>query len=238
MKKAMSTMTSQQFVEITAALGIKYIELAAKLGRSHSTVSQYSTGKKAIPAEIAQQLDTLIQARAAYINQLKGNLEGTQLDVGQLIVETNAIRQAAELRPSNKYRLMRRLQLPDHRPYPPYRLGERKTPIFARALASWRDEVRLRLKALLDDADMLRMHRLELADVEVLIDHVPRTLPYDITITRTEWDVVARALRHSYNSNPIENASAYAIYQHWRAHKGTGYPYKRAPITQQQGEAA
>jgi len=233
MKKPISDMTAQEFVEIAAALGAKHIELAHKLDRSQCTISQYSTGAKRIPVEITQRLAELVDARAKYLSQLRGRTFAAR-DIGALVVETNLIRQAAETpRPDNQYRLCRRLTM-DTRLYPAYRIRQDRVLLYARALRAWRDEVERRLRTVLDDKNHIKMHRLELTDLKMLFDTVPRTLPYDILVTRTEWQVAARALRWYYSLDPGANASAYAFYQHWRKHKEAGYPYKRQIVVAQQ----
>ena len=230
MKKTMSDMSAQDLVEATAALGCNYKALAERIGRSHTSVSHYVNGKKPIPLDIAKAVGFLLEARAKEINLLARRTIVSAADIGAMIVHTNEIRQASERQRGALARralcMAHRLDPPDTRVWEPYRLGYRKVLTLARALVAWKQECESRLRTRLDDARRIRMHVLELADLKAIMASLPRTLPYEILFTHTEWEVIARSLRwfYSLNIKSHEHASAYALYQHMRRHKHVGYP--------------
>lgn len=221
MKKPLSNLTPQQFIEIMAALGTRPADLALLIGRSRPSVSQYSTGAKAITQEVADKLNALLAARAGQLNRLLGQ-QLTPADVGPMIQHTNTMNGAREA-VSTRYRLLRRLR-PDTRLYPPYRLPPTKVLLYAQALAAWRDECERRMRAIVSTDSMVRAYKLELADVRVLYESVPKSPPHELVLSYSEWEVVSRALRWYYAIDKVGHAPAYAFYQHWRKHKGCGYP--------------
>lgn len=220
-KISMSTLSAQDFIEMQAALGLKQFELARSLGVARGTASRYGTGSLRIPTSVADQLVIMLAARTKHLETLTGKVVDSVTD---MIVETNIIRQDQERAESrlhsSELTLANRLKPPDNRVFPAYRLSAAKAAVYRAALESWSIEVERRLKHVLGDANRIKMHRLEYDDLRALRESLSNHAPYEALITFTEWHTVARALRWHSKAD----SAAYAVYQHWRRHKGCGYP--------------
>lgn len=219
-KKPLSDMTAQDFVEITAALGLKYIELARALNRTSAIVSMYSTGKAPIPEEVRYQLEGMIAARRKALEAAHFKALPT---VASMVVATNEIRQATQRDAAP--RLVHRSASPEARTYPTYRMSGVRQQAYVAALAAWYERIAHVLKNTSDPREH-REYSLELADTKVLLESArgveDRGMPYVNCITRSEWHVVSRALRH--RAQTTKHPGTWALYQHWRRHKGCGYP--------------
>lgn len=240
-KIPMSRMTESDFLTILGALNMTQRELAVALSRSLSVVNAYATGRLGIPASVANQLTQLCEKRARDLESVVGRLIPAS-DTGALLVATNTINERSG-KPSRKPQKLTGKVLDQH-PYPPYRLTPRKLLVLAQALAAYREHTRKRAQSC-GDAQLLSTLKLELADVDVLIDNVRglknKGAPYDFLIVRQEWPVISRALRHLYawakHAPVCDNGSAerlrqngiyaYGFYQHWRRNRGAGWPRKR-----------
>lgn len=224
MKRRMSEMTADEFVLITGALGLKYIELAAQINRSHAMVSLYVNGKRPIPYDVATNLNQLLTKRRKYLAEVQGVAEAALTTTMDVLVATNEIRHRRD-NPSGLHNseltLYRRLETPKTNTLPLYRLTRERYAIFVGAIKLWNDEVVRRLKTILEDDSRIRMHRLELADIKAIAGAIPRNVPYDVCITEGEWDVVSRALRFAEKEG---REGARALYCHWRTHRYAGFP--------------
>lgn len=225
-KKQLSTMTAQQFVEHVGALGLSYKEVGPILGKSQPTISCYATGRHPIPLEVAEALRDHINKKAAEL-KARGEQLGAADVVSSLIMYHNEHKDRS-LPYRTEGRFMRRQPKgqPDTRVYPAYRMSRERYVLYVRALASWRDRVR-ELALEHTDAAHQRDYRLELADIKAMADCAPRQAPYDVLISRCEWDVVSRALRHLGKADPSLYLPTEALRQHWARHKGAGYPKHR-----------
>ncbi len=224
-KKPLSNMTAQRFVEITGALGGRFTIVARLLGLSPAMVSRYANGHSPIPVEVVTKLQGAIQDRIATIDVLKHSINISEDLVSQLIVVAN---ETKEERPKRLPFLMRRGNDMDTRVYPAYRLRHADLLVYAESLSCWHAEcVTRRQKA--SDARDIRALDLELADLKVLAGNLQgiksKGAPYNMYITFSEWFVVSRALRWQVTDRK------YAIYQHWRHHKGPGFPRARSSPT-------
>lgn len=231
MRKPMSDMTAQQFIEAMAALGFNQktmaVELARVLKRRRSyarpTISNYATGKAKIPAEVAQAIAHMCRERAERLRITAASAEDM---IGKLIVHTNQTK--ARFEPHRtEGRFMRRQGKPDTRTYPPYRLTPARMQTLLSALAGWQVRVRELAQQYTDEVRQ-RDYALELADIKAIVASLPKHAPYDVVIQRNEWDVISRALRHaSTGQDPTERARANALRVHWSRYKGCGFPPHR-----------
>lgn len=231
MRKPMSDMTAQQFVEAMAALGFNQktmsVELARVLKRRRNyarpTISNYATGKAKIPVEVAQAIAHMCRERAERLRIAATSAEDM---IGKLIVHTNQTQ--ARFEPHRtEGRFMRRQGEADTRTYPPYRLTAARMQTLLSALAGWQVRVRELAQQYTDEARQ-RDYALELADLKALVAALPRHAPYDVVIQRNEWDVISRALRHaSTGQDATTRGRANALRIHWSRYKGCGFPPHR-----------
>jgi DNA-binding Xre family transcriptional regulator len=219
-KIPLSDMCAQDFVELTAALGLKYKDLAKALNLSGATVSLYSTGKAPIPEHVKTQLHSMCNERRRKLESL---CHRTMPTIHSLIVATNELRaqEQAQVIP----RLVHRDATPLTRTYPVYRMHPQKQGLYVGALAAYYETISNTLKSS-NDQDSRRGLELELADTKALLESARGVLlqgaPYNNCITWSEWHVVSRALRRAALIGKTDGA--WALYQHWRRHKGCGYP--------------
>ena len=229
-KKALSDMSAQAFVEVIGALGGQYNLLHRKLGRTRAMLSRYANGHSPIPVEIVDKLGALINERVESMKALGHTITDTRRDqlVSKLIVISNEVKAKA---PQRLPFLMRRDKPEDTRVYPAYRMQYQRFAIFAEALGAWHIECTARRQGASDIRDIKALDR-ELADLKVLAGNVQgllsRGAPYDMYITFSEWFVVSRILRHETTD------AKYSLYQHWRHHKGAGFPRVRGSDAQTQ----
>lgn len=225
MKKPLSDMTAQEFVECAGALGLSYTKLAAELRKSQPTISLYANGRQAIPLEVANQLKAMIATRVQKLSELGANIKADNV-IGSLIVYHNQTKNPTPH--STVGRFMRRQPKgqPDTRVYPAYRMSVERYKLYVSALASWRDRVRELALEHTDEARQ-RDYALELADLKAMAACMPRNAPYDILLQHNEWDVVSRALRHLGTKSPELYRATAALRMHWSKHKGAGYPRHR-----------
>ena len=95
----------------------------------------------------------------------------------------------------------------------PTRLTRRQYSVVLPALASWQLECKHRL-TIYGDAARLRDYILELADLLALASSLPRHVPYDVSVTPTQWDLVSRALRFYAQTVPY----ALSVRNTWHKH--------------------
>lgn len=225
-KTPLSQMTAQEFVETTAALGLKYNQLAKALGKHNATISGYSTGQHPIPRAVMEKLQDLIRIEREKIKARLGRLDAADT-IASMIVEQNT-RKIEQRRLGNhephstEGRLLRRQRKPDTRVYPAYRMSRERMAVYVEALRLWRDRVR-ELALTYTSEPHQRDYHLEMHDIRMLADTAPRNAPYDVYIERSQWDVVSRALRHLASTNH----KAHALRAHWSRHKGSGYLSQR-----------
>lgn len=224
MRKPLSTMTAQQFVEYTGALDLTYTKLAVELRKSQPTISQYANGRQPIPLEVAQQLKAMIDTRVQRLTELGAKLNADDV-IGSLIVHANEQKMRGNREPHKTTgRFMRKTLKPDTRVYPAYRMSVERYQLYVSALASWGARVR-ELAIEHTDAARQRDYQLELADLRSMAGSMPRHAPYDLLIQRNEWDVVSRALRHHGTKSPELYRATAALRMHWSKHRGSGYPH-------------
>lgn len=220
MKKPLSNMTAQEFVEAMAALGLNGRTMAIELDRHPSLITRYQNGQP-IPTEIARRLEALLNAKRREIERVTGQVNAS---VGSMIVYNN--QRKLPVLHQNLGRFARRQRPPDMRTYPVYRMSADKFAMYLEALSKWQARVReLALKY--TDSARQRDYTLELADLRSLAESAPRHAPYDVCITRSEWDVVSRALRF-YGTTAAHNLRC-----HWGRHKVVGYPRHRHQPTKE-----
>lgn len=214
MRKPLSKMTAHEIVECQAALGLTARAFAQALGKATPTLSSYKSGRFAIPMEVANRTNELIQHEKQQIEKLASNINAT-ITLGQLISFQNTRKKS--LVHNTEARFMRR-QLPvSTKTLPPYRMTKRQFTAYVAALASWHAHIKQLLRLYNDEARQ-RDYTLELADIKALATSAPRAMPYDVVIQANEWDVVSRALRHHGKAAPY----AYSFYQTWRKNRGAG----------------
>lgn len=224
MKKPLSTMTAQDFVEATGALGLNYKSMAAALSKRQTTISGYVTGRHPIPKDVADQIARLIKAKVEHLNGVGYKVSATN-PIGSLIVYHNEHRdRAAPYRTEG--RLYKRLLKPDTRVFPAYRMSLDRYQTYIEALSSWNHRVRGLAQRYTDNTRQ-REYRLELADIKLLADTAPRNAPYDVLIEYSQWDVVSRALRHYATIDHDKYRAAHALRSHWWKYRGSGYPITR-----------
>jgi len=220
MKKPLSKLTAQEFVEIMAALGINGRAMSKALNRHPSLITRYMNGQP-IPTEIALRLKELLAAKRREVENITGEVEAS---IGSLIVFTNQ-RKTPTLHQSLG-RFFRRQRPPDTRTYPVYRMSVEKFKVYLDALSKWQARVR-ELALQYTDAARQSDYRLEMADLRSLAESAPRHAPYDVCITRSEWDVVSRALRH------VGTNDAHSLRTHWAKHRVVGFPRHRFTATKE-----
>ncbi len=218
-KKPLSEMSAQDFLTAMGALGLNVKTLAHRLGKSAPTVSRYCTGSMPIPVDVVQNLGHLIVERRAELSRIyTGAIDSVQ----DMLVATNTVKPPA---PRTDRRLAHRGAEPNTSTFPAYRIQPRRITTYIRALEAWTGFVSERVKSPATQKELASMN-LELADLKSLLSFARGCAqqggPYDIVITKSEWHVVSRALRHLYTQH--EDPNAFAMYQHWRRHKGSGYP--------------
>jgi|SRR5262245_8040402 len=227
MRKPLSNMTSQEFIEIKAALGFNRKAMAEALNKAGATITGYENGK-AIPIDTVERLSALLKDARERIQRSEGV---TLANTGSMIVYRNE-RKGPELH-QTLARFGRRQRPPDTRTFPVYRMSRERYQVYAEALAGWTKHVR-ELAREYTDAARQRDYQLELADLQALAASAPRSAPYDVCITRTEWDVVSRALRHLAASGDHQKyKDAHALRVHWLKYRGSGFPKHRS---QQEGQ--
>lgn len=224
MRKDLSDWTDQQFVEFVAALGMEYKDMARALGKHQSTISSYSTGRQKIPLDVAERITAMIDAKRASLNHISHMAHAS---IGQLITFHNERKKSVPHRTEGRF--MRRQNTPDISTYPVYRMGRERMVTYAEALRAWREHV-AELARTYTDETRQRDYRLELADLKAMAASAPRNAPYDVCITRTEWQVVGRALLH-LAKQPGKYRPAHALLSHWRKHRGCGYPVRRPIVS-------
>jgi DNA-binding Xre family transcriptional regulator len=141
-KIPLSDMCAQDFVELTAALGLKYKDLAKALNLSGATVSLYSTGKAPIPEHVKTQLHSMCNERRRKLESL---CHRTMPTIHSLIVATNELRaqEQAQVIP----RLVHRDATPLTRTYPVYRMHPQKQGLYVGALAAYYETISNTLKS-------------------------------------------------------------------------------------------
>lgn len=222
MRKHLSDWTDQTFIEHIAALGMSYKDAARALGKHQSTISHYSTGRQKIPRDVALKLIGMIEAKREQLASVAGLGKAS---IGQLITYANEHKQPAIHQTEGRF--MRRQDEPDLRTFPTYRMSVERIGVYAEALAAWTLRVRELAHTYTDEVRQ-RDYKLELADLHALAAACPRNAPYDVCVTRTEWDVVSRALRHLAATGGREKyRAAHALRTHWLKHRGCGYPIHR-----------
>lgn len=219
MKKPLSQMTAQEFVEIMAALGLNGRTMAQALNRSPSLITRYMNGSP-IPVEIVHVLNDLLKAKRQEIELAAGVANAT---VGAMILFNNG-RKRPELH-QTLGRFGRRQRKPDTRLLPKYRMTRERMAIYLEALSRWQQHVR-QLAATYNDEARQRDYQLEFHDIRAMAASAPRAMPYDVYIERSQWDVVSRALRH-LATDPEFYARAHALRTHWGKHRFSGYLARR-----------
>lgn len=226
MKKPLSALTSQDVVEITAALGLNYKQLASALGKHQATISGYISGNP-VPQDVADKLQAMLVARRKQIEQSEGIILASR---GSMIVYQNE-HKSRDQPHRTEARFMRRQAEPDTRTFPVYRMSRERFRVYAEALSKWAAHVR-ELARTYTDEKRQRDYQLELADLKAMAETAPRAAPYDVCITRTEWDVVSRALRH------LATKDSDSLRCHWLRYRGSGYPKHRPTASQQEGQTS
>lgn len=216
MRKPLSEMTDQQFVETMACLGLTHTAMAAALGKSQPTISKYANGWP-IPLEIAHRLGDMVKQRREQLAQLGYAITAASTIHNMIVVSNEIKRRDASYLHRTADRFMNRQRKPDTTPYPVFRLPLPRWQTYVAALASWHAKV-VELARTHSDAERQRDYRLEAADLKALAANTPRHAPYDIYIERCQWLVVSRALRHA------GTPEAMALWSLWNKHKGAGYP--------------
>lgn len=232
MRKPMSNMTDSEFVRILGALRFDHIAMANELARvlqrrraySRAMISHYATGRCPIPLDVAQAAHTLCEEKARELHGITAR--------GEYAV--TALRNM-HMGPSRKGhtategRFMNRQQGDgvNTTMLPPYRMRPKHYGTLVHALVAWKAHVH-ELAKKHGSPDHQKDYQMELADLRAIVTHMPRELPYEFHVQVSEWGVIARALRHYHQAH--QSKAAYAIYQHWRRHRGGGFPtyYKAA----------
>lgn len=230
MKKPLSNMSAQEFVEHVGALGLRYADMAERLHKSQPAISRYANGHQRIPQDVADELRKLIDAKVAELTA-RGETIKAQNTIGSLIVYHNEARRKRPERHHTQGRFMRRQGHQDTRTFPAYRMSVDRFRVYAEALLLWRERIR-ELALEHGDEPRQRDYRLELADLKQLAATAPRNAPYEVCITRVEWGVVSRALRHMTSklrdSDAEKAKAADSLRCHWLKYRGSGYPINRS----------
>lgn len=221
MRKPLSNMTSQEFIEIKAALGYNRNRMAEALNKVGATITGYENGKP-IPVDVVERLSAILTERRKQIERTEGIVLA---NTGSMIVYQNE-RKKPELH-QTLARFGRRQREPDTRTFPLYRMSRERFMVYIEALSKWAAHVRELAREYTDVARQ-RDYALELADLKAMAETAPRNAPYDVCITRTEWDVVSRALRHLAASDRTKYGPAHALRCHWAKYRGSGYPKHRS----------
>lgn len=221
MRKPRSNWTQTEFIEVQAALGLSTNQLAHKLRRNHSTISCYAHGHSHIPYEVEYQMTELLKQRRDQVAKAL-NTAATNLTTHNLITYTNEERMRAEPRSKPPALCARKFGMPEgNRLLGVYRLNHRKLGLYIRALALWDKRIRAVLREHPDAAEWRKEH----ANLRVLAENakamIKKGVPYEVCPTGSEIMTIGSALRHSGDS------AARALYQHWRIHRGSGYPVRR-----------
>jgi hypothetical protein len=222
MRKHLSDWTDQTFVECVAALGMEYKDMARALGKHQSTISHYATGRQKIPRDVALKIMGMIEAERERLAHVHGMGAAS---LGQLITYHNEHKDR-DVPHRTEGRFMRRQDAPDLRTFPAYRMSAERMSVYVEALQGWAARVRVLAVTHTDEARQ-RDYKLELADLKAMAACTPRNAPYDVCITRTEWDVVSRALRHHATKGRDQYRAAHSLRTHWLKHRGAGFPIRR-----------
>jgi len=215
-------MTSQDFIEVMGALHLNRKHMAAALGKRGPTITGYMNGKP-IPVDVAERIQSLLKQERERIQRAEGL---TLSSVGSMIVYQNERKKPALHQTFARFG--RRQRPPDTRTFPTYRMSRERFGVYLEALSKWAAHVRELAREYTDHARQ-RDYALELADLKQLAETAPRNAPYDVCITRTEWDVVSRALRHLAASGDHQKyRDAHALRVHWLKYRGSGFPKHRS----------
>lgn len=226
MKKPLSNMTPQEFVEYTGALNLNYSRMADALGKKPSTVSCYVSGRHPIPQDVADRIFELTREMRKKLELNEGKQFATRHSMIVHHNERKRERGEFKLHPTVG-RFMRRQRKPDTNPLPAYRMTAARVETFMKALAGWQAHV-VALSREYADAARQKDYRLERVDITAIANSIPRHAPYDIRIERCQWDVVSRALRHA------GTPAAIALQAHWNRHRGAGFPKRPTIISPQE----
>jgi len=227
-KKQPSNMTPAQFNYVVGLLNKNYTQASKLINRSPSTTSQYVNGYKPIPLEVVRLLKEAVDERKAKLAQAGWLTQGSQLATDAQLMDANhRIRMERAVEGPALPLLARRLRKDpdDLKLYPSYRMSGEKFKAYLTALNAWAAHIRTAMRQT-TKAQLIKAYTLELYDLKALAEYargaIQKGAPYDVCITRGEWYVVSRALRHLFRTERID--VAFALYQHWRTHKGFGYP--------------
>lgn len=221
------------------ALRLSQRDAAAQLGISLSALQSYLSARCRIPAAVATRVAALLLEKG---KQVMDTASYQQLELSDLAHRINSAQNALdggawhERSGWNKGRLFKR-QDPTaaSRTYPPYRVRARYSTLFYEALKHWATIIMARAKEPDLSPAHLTEYKLEAANIRALLPYVPEPVrkgddhAFDIVITEAEWRTVSSALReYARHQHPSHETAgpAYVLYQHWRLHKGRGYPVR------------
>lgn len=240
--KPMSDMTDQDFVRCIGALGLQQREIAYELGivlgrrkpLGRATISNYATGRMRIPNEVALAVYTLCERKAQALKILAADRDTRVSNLIQFQNSFRPYRRRDQHPTADRFMNRQNAEGTSTKLLAPYRIRLKYYPVLVQALAGWHAHV-MTLARQYTDAARQKDYQLEVADLKALAASLPRALPYEAHVTKAEWQVIGRALRHM-GTNPAIN-----LYQHWKRHKGCGYPVRRpAPANElsSRGEVA
>lgn len=232
-KKDHSKMTASQFAHLAGLLSHKYTDVARLLERSPSTISQYINGRLPITKQVERDILTAIEERKRLLDKLITADKASRVMTDMELMDRNReLREEAADKPKLP-RLTRRDLITNERQrtYPTYRMSAEKMATYLAALNKWAAHIRAALSQAGDERS-LKQYTLELHEIKAMASFargaIEKGAPYDVCITHAEWNVASSALRHLYQTD--QSNIAYALYEHWRIHKGTGYPVKRTQL--------
>lgn len=214
-KKTVAVLDPASFREFCDILGKSYVEIAAMIGRSPTTVSNYARGIMAVPEVVGRILEVEIGKHSEAIMRLQASMPSRE-------------EMAAQGREAKKEPHRRKLRRDIDNctdTLKPYRMrDEHRARLYLKSLAVYSSHIK-GVRGRSTNMHEVRECDLELADLKAMASHAAGvakgTRPYNVFITVGEWGVASRALRHLDSVHG--ETSARALYQHWRQYKDTEY---------------
>lgn len=213
---------SHAFNEYCSSLYLTGAELAAKFGRAESTVSHYRTGRLKVPDEVLTILLRLLKERAAHIGRQAMDVETHMAAfVGASAVFHNTNEQR-ERKPGfyNRVRNREQRDYEERTILAAYRITMPRLAILRQGLVALHEKLHDQLTKAPNSLTLTHA----LIDWKSVAGRVRGldkvTPPFTMRPSIADWRILSAAIRL------VPGDEAYAFYQHWRRHKGSGWPYR------------
>ena len=222
-----STLTATDFIAAKTALGLNTKQLAAALELSSPTITGYEKGNP-IPVSTESVLNYVLYNHYNWLKAQPGVVLKEPMDVDDMLTQQNILNgMRPSPRPTTRGRLYHKREGFDATQYPPYRMTYERLKLYAGALVAWNGHV-LALQREHSNPLCQFDYEDERACIEVLAAALPSAAPYDVTLWRSHWYTVSRAIRHLARYRPAVSKPALSLYSHWKKHRFSGFPVNRS----------